>query len=84
MLNGVAASLLCGCLLQAFTSRPARGLITQVTKDLQDVQCQLPMSMIGLVCFAAGADMLLCMHQLVEHCAGPHCSSSFCICPHLH
>eukprot|EP00775_Hariotina_reticulata_P002724 gene2724-3021_t len=34
---------------QAFTSRPARGLITQVTKDLQEVQRQLPTSMYGLV-----------------------------------
>lgn len=38
-----------GCMLQAFTGRPARGLTNQATRDLQQLQKQLPLSLIGLV-----------------------------------
>jgi hypothetical protein len=36
-------------LLQAFTGRPARGLTNQAARDLQQLQEQLPLSLIGLV-----------------------------------
>lgn len=34
---------------QAFTGRPARGLTNQATRDLQQLQQQLPLNLIGLV-----------------------------------
>lgn len=35
--------------MQVFTGRPARGLVNQATNDLQQVQEQLPLSLIGVV-----------------------------------
>jgi predicted hotdog family 3-hydroxylacyl-ACP dehydratase len=45
-----------GNLLQAFTGRPARGLMNQAARDLQQLQQQLPLSLIGLV---RGVHMML-------------------------
>lgn len=52
-LSHYLSGVLMNRLLQVWTGRPARGLVSQVTADLQQTQEQLPLSLYGIVSAAA-------------------------------